>query len=161
MRFVSALLLAVCAAATALAADGIKAGKWEYSAQIQMPNMPKLPPGVQLPPGVSMNGGGMSVTHTTCVDSATPIPADMHSQGSHGAQCKNDNVDVSGGVVHWSMTCTPSNADGMTVHSEGVAHYNGDTMEADIKTVTSGGNMPSQATTEHVTGRYLGACDGK
>ena len=160
MRFVSALVLTVCAAATALAADGIKAGKWEYSVQVQMPNMPKLPPGVQLPPGVSMNGGGVSVTHTTCVDSATPIPADMHSQGQHGGQCKNENVDVSGGVVRWNTTCTPSDG-AVTVHSEGVAHYNGDTMEADIKTMTSGGNIPPQETHEHVTGRYLGACDGK
>lgn len=160
MKLACAIVLVVLTAASAYAADGIKAGKWEYSVQMQMPNMPKLPPGVQLPPGVSMNGGGMSVTHTTCVDSATPIPADSHTQGQHG-QCKNENVDVSGGVVRWNTTCAPSNAGGVTVRSEGEAHYNGDTMEADIKTATTGGNMPVQETKEHITGRYLGACDAK
>ena len=159
MKLACALLLAVAAAGSAYAADGIKAGKWEFSAQVQMPNMPKLPPGVQLPPGVNIGPGGVNVTHTSCVDSATPMPADMH-QSKPNSQCKVAKVDISGGTVRWETACTlPS--DGTTVHSEGVAHYDGDAMTADIKTVVAGPGGAPTATTQHVTGRYLGACDAK
>ena len=78
MKPASAFLLTALAAGSAYAADGIKAGKWEFSAQVQVPNMPKLPPGIQLPPGVNIGAGGVSVTRASCVDSATPMPADMH-----------------------------------------------------------------------------------
>src|SRR5580700_6768232 len=57
------------------AADPIKAGKWEYTVTAQMPNMPQLPPGVKLPPNVQIGagpGGGMTVTHTSCVASGDP-----------------------------------------------------------------------------------------
>ena len=46
MRAVSAVLVLALAAGAAFAADGIKPGKWEFAAQVQVPNMPKLPPGV-------------------------------------------------------------------------------------------------------------------
>ncbi|HML09957.1 MAG TPA: DUF3617 family protein [Stellaceae bacterium] len=159
MRWRSAVVLAALAAGSAYADDAIKAGKWEFSAQVQMPNMPKLPPGVQLPPGVNIGAGGVSVTRTSCVDSATPMPADMHQSGQQHGQCKVAKLDSSGGTVRWESTCLPS--DGTTVHSEGVAHYNGDTMEADMKTVVTSSNGQATETTQHVTGHYLGPCDAK
>lgn len=160
MKLASAMVLTILAAGSAHAADGIKAGKWEFAAQVQMPNMPKLPPGVQLPPGINIGKGGISVTRTSCVDSATPMPADMHQSNQQHGQCKVAKLDSSGGTVRWESTCTQA-SDGSTVHSEGVAHYTGDTMEADVKTaVTSPGNPPN-LTTQHVTGHYLGPCDAK
>jgi hypothetical protein len=58
----SVFALALVAAGAARADDAIKAGKWEYTAQVQMPNMPnmpKLPPGVQLPPNLQMGPNGI------------------------------------------------------------------------------------------------------
>lgn len=160
MKFASAILLVVLAAGSAYAADGIRAGKWEFSAQVQVPNMPKLPPGVQLPPGVNIGPGGVNVKRTSCVDSATPMPADMHQSNQQHGQCKVAKVDISGGTVRWESTCSQA-SDGTTVHSEGVAHYTGDTMEANIKTLVTSPKSPPTETAQHVTGRYLGACDAK
>ena len=157
-----AMVLAACAtvmASAGFAADAIKAGKWEFSAQVQVPNMPKLPPGVTLPPGVNIGSGGVNVTHTSCVTASAPMPADMHPPQEQQGQCKVSKLDSDGGTVRWETTCSPG--DGATVVSEGVAHYNGDTMEATMKTVvTSGGNPPTE-TKQHITGRYLGPCDAK
>ena len=160
MKLASAIVLAMLVAGSAYAADGIKAGKWEFAAQVQMPNMPKLPPGVQLPPGINIGPAGINVTRTSCVDSATPMPADMHQSNQQHGQCKVAKLDSSGGIVRWESTCTQS-SDGTTVHSEGVAHYAGDMMTADVKTVVTGPNHPPNETMQHVTGHYLGPCDAK
>ena len=159
MRLASGIMLAALAIGPAQAADGIKAGTWEFSAQVQVPNMPKLPPGVTLPPGVNIGPGGVNVTRTSCVDAATPMPADMHPPNQQHGQCKVAKLDSSGGTVHWETTC--SQTDGSVIHSDGVAHYAGDTMEATMQTRVSGGTGGTSETTQHVTGRYLGPCDGK
>jgi hypothetical protein len=159
MRLVCAMMLAALAVGSAQAADAIKAGKWEFSAQVQVPNMPKLPPGVTLPPGINLGPGGINVTRTSCVSSGTPIPADLHPPSQQHGQCKVATLDNSGGTVRWETTCTQP--DSSVVHSEGVAHYAGDTMEATLKTRVSGGNAPVSETSQHITGRYMGACDGK
>jgi hypothetical protein len=160
LRFASAILLAALAAGSAYAADGIKAGKWEFSAQVQMLNMPKLPPGVKLPPGINIGPGGVKVTRASCVDSATPMPSDMHQTNQQHGQRKVAKLDSSGGTVRWESTCTQA-SDAMAVHSEGVAHYTGDTMTADVKTVVNSPGGGPNDTTQHVTGHYLGPCDAK
>src|SRR5258708_3257920 len=159
MRLVGAIVLAALAAGSANAADGIKAGKWEFSAQVQMPNMPKIPPGVTLPPGVSIGAGGVNMTRTQCIDSAKPMPEDVHQRNEQHGQCKVAKVDSSGGNVRWETNCTQS--DGTTIHSEGNAHYAGNTMEANVKTRISGGGGPPKETSQHLVGRYLGPCDAK
>jgi hypothetical protein len=162
MRLASAIVLAVVAAGaagTALADDAIRTGKWEFSAQVQLPNMPKLPPGVVLPPGVNIGAGGINVTRTSCVNSATPMPADMHPPSEQHGACKVAKLDSSGGTVNWETTCTQP--DSSVVHSDGVAHYTGDKMEATLKTRVSGGTGGTSETTQHITGRYLGPCDAK
>jgi len=61
MRLANAIAVVALTTCTALAAhadDAIRTGKWEFSAQVQVPNMPKLPPGVTLPPGVNIGAGG-------------------------------------------------------------------------------------------------------
>jgi uncharacterized protein DUF3617 len=151
--------LAVLCTATARAEDAIKAGKWEFSAQVQVPNMPKLPPGVTLPPGVNIGAGGINVTRTSCIDTATPMPADMRPPSQQHGQCKVDKLENSGGNVRWETTC--SQPDGSVLHSEGTAHYAGDKMEATMKTRVSGGTGGMNESSQHITGRYLGACDAK
>ena len=77
MKFASALVAVAVAASAAYGAEIIRAGKWEISAQVQMPNLPKLPPGITLPPGISMGPGGVNVTRTTCLTESKPVPDDI------------------------------------------------------------------------------------
>src|ERR1700727_3723903 len=141
MKPASVMVIAAVAIGSASAAvyadDAIRTGKWEFSAQVQVPNMPKLPPGVTLPPGINIGAGGINVTRTSCVNSATPMPADMHPPSQQHGQCKVAKLSSSGGTVTWETSCTQP--DGSVVHSDGVAHYTGDTMEATLKTRVSGG----------------------
>lgn len=161
MRVAGALVLAAfMMMGPAYAADGIKAGKWEFSAEIQVPKMPKLPPGITLPPNINIGPGGINITRTSCVDSATPTPADLRPPSQQHGQCKVVKLDNNGGTVRWETICTQSD-NGTVVHSEGVAHYAGDTMEATMKTQISGGSSSPSETTQHITGHYLGTCDGK
>ena len=159
MKLAYAITLAALAAGSANAADAIKAGKWEFSAQVQLPNMPKLPPGVTLPPNVNIGPGGINVTRTSCVDATTPTPADMRPPNQQHGQCKVEGLKNDGGTVTWETTC--AQPDGGVAHSTGVAHYTGDTMDATLKTRVSGGTGGTSETTQHLTGRYLGPCDAK
>ena len=148
-------------AASAFAAEGFKPGKWEFSVQIQMPNMPQLPPGVTLPPGMHISpGGGMSVTHTSCLTDANPVPADKPpgQRDTGDVHCKVDKMERKGGDVQWASTCT--SPDG-TMRSEGDAHYRGDTMEANFMAHTTSPGGPPTTVSQHMTGRYIGACDAK
>jgi len=166
LKWVLVALLAILWAGfgAAHAADMVKPGSWEYTTTMQMPNMPPLPPGVQLPPGVHMQSGpgGMTVTSTHCVTVGDPIAGlnQPHGPAGAGMQCSNDRMERNGSTVSWTGTCTMP--DGGTVHSQGTAHYAGDRMEADVKTSTTppqGG--ASTNTSMHVTGRYLGPCNGQ
>ena len=162
MNLASAIAIAALAAWSsemARADDAIRAGKWEFAAQVRVPNMPKLPPGVTLPPGINIGAKGIDVTRTSCVNAAAPTPADMRPPSQQHGQCKLNKLDSSGGAVHWESTCTQ--ADGSVVHSDGVAHYAGNTMEATLRTQISGGSHPMSETSQHITGRYLGPCDAR
>lgn len=130
-------------------ADTVKPGQWEFTSQMQMPGMPKLPPGVQLPPNVQMQQGGMQSTYKTCVDSERAVPSDPRGQ------CKIEHVQRNGATVTWTGICATKQG---TVRSEGVAHYAGDTMEANLTTEVPGANGQAMKTSQHITGHYLGAC---
>jgi Protein of unknown function (DUF3617) len=159
MRLASVIVLAAFAAGSAHAADGVKAGKWEFSAEIQVPKMPKLPPGVTLPSGVQFHSGGLAITRISCVDAAAPIPADLRPPNQQHGQCKVAKLNNNGGTVTWETACPQS--DGSVAHMDGVAHYTGNTMEATMKTRVSGATGGASETTQHITGHYLGPCDGK
>jgi hypothetical protein len=160
MAAVAVLAVAIAPAAPppAQGAEAIRAGKWEFATQVQVSNLPKLPPGVKLPPGINIGPGGIAVTRTTCVDPAAAIPPDLHPPTRQHGQCKVDRLDRDGGTVRWLTTCTTPQG---KVRSEGVAHYRGDRMEATMTThmVAPGGH--AQDSSQHVTGRYLGPCDGR
>ncbi len=142
------LSLLLGAAGAAQAADEIRPGKWEFTTQTQMPNMPpmpQMPPGMSLPPGMSMGAGGaMTMTHTSCVESSKPVP------DNPGHDCKIDKMERNGGTVTWAMTCKSPEG---PVKSDGVAHYNGDKMDATIATRMSG-----QTVSQRITGRHVGPC---
>jgi len=159
-RAIGAMLIAaffLTIGEAAQAADAIKAGNWEFTMVMQVPNLPKLPPGVALP-GIQIGPGGINVVHTSCVTSSQPMPADLRPPNQQHGQCKIEKIERAGGTVKWSTTCaTPQG----TIHSDGVAHYSGDTMEATFATHTSGGNGQPTDSSQHITGRYLGPCDAK
>ena len=130
-------------------ADTVKPGQWEFTSQLQMPGMPHLPPGVPSRPNVQMPQGGMASTYRACVDSDRAVPSDPRGG------CKVEHVQRNGGTVSWTGTCTTAQG---TVRSEGVAHYSGDTMQADLTTQVPGANGQTLKTTQRITGRYVGAC---
>ena len=83
---VAALLFGVAPAA-ARAADAVKAGKWEFTTQMQLP-APQSPIGSQSSPG-----SGQPMTRTACIDAAHPIPVE--------AQCKLDDMRQNGDTITW------------------------------------------------------------
>jgi hypothetical protein len=119
--------------------------------------MPKLPPGVTLPPNLQAGPNGMNVVTSRCITADQAMPDSRPP--SQSSKCTRDKWERDGGTVHWAMTCATQHGD---VHLDGVGHYHGDTMEADVTTTqtvpTSGA---PQTTTMHLTGHYLGPCDAK
>ena len=108
--------------------------------------MPKPPPGVKWSPGINIGPGAVNVTRAFCVDSATAMPGRHVPTNQPHGQCRVAKFDSSGGTVRWESTCTQA-SDATAVHSEGVAHYTGDTMTADVKTVVnSPGGAPYDTT---------------
>jgi hypothetical protein len=140
----------VSLAVPARAADGIKPGRWEFSSQMQMPAMPQLPPGTHLPSGVQLQqGGGMSATHTSCIEPDRAVPTDPRPE------CRIERMQRNGGTVNWTTTCTTAQG---AVHSEGVAQYTGDAMQATLTTHIPQPGGQTMNTAQRITGRYLGAC---
>ena len=139
------MILASASSVPSRAADEIKAGKWQFTTQMQLPGAAQSRPDVQ-----PAAGGNAPMVRTACIDAANPIPAE--------AQCTLDRVDRHGSTVTWAMTCnTPRGP----ILSAGSGRYAGDTMEA---TLTA--RVPSHAgqpvdTPGRISGRYLGPCDAK
>ena len=127
------------------AADEIKAGKWQFTTEMQVPGAAQSPPGVQ-----PAAGSNAPMVRTACIDAANPIPAE--------AQCKLDRVDRHGSVVTWAMTC---NSPRGPILSAGSGRYTGDAMEATLTArVPSPAGQPLD-TPGRISGRYLGPCDVK
>src|SRR5262249_46177287 len=108
-------LVAAALPVAAQAADEIKPGTWEFTAQMQLPGA------VQSAPAGQAAGGNAPMTRTACIDAANPIPAE--------AQCKVDQVDRRGTLVTWAMTC---NSPRGQIHSAGSAGYSGNTMAGTV-----------------------------
>jgi hypothetical protein len=139
------IVLAGASSVPSRAADEIKAGKWQFTTQMQLPGAAQSPPGVQ-----ASAGGNAPMTRTSCIDAANPIPAET--------QCKLNRVDRHGGAVTWAMTC---NSPRGPILSAGSGRYAGDTMEATLTARVPGPNGQPVDTPGRITGRYLGPCDTK
>ena len=138
------VILASASSVPSRAADEIKAGKWQFTTQMQLPGATQ-PPGVQ-----AAAGGNAPMTRTACIDAANPIPAE--------AQCTLDRVDRHGSVVTWAMTC---NSPRGPILSAGSGRYAGDTMEATLTARVPGPNGQPVDTPGRITGHYLAPCDAK
>jgi Protein of unknown function (DUF3617) len=145
-----AALLTGSLSLAARGADEIRAGKWQFTTQMQMPVAAPTQAGTQARPG-----GTPNMTRTACIDASNPVPAETQ-QGN--IQCKVDRVERNGGAVTWSMTC---NSPRGLIQSAGAARYSGDTMEATLTARVPGPNGQTMDTPGRITGRYLGPCDAK
>jgi hypothetical protein len=111
---------------------------------------------VQLPPNIQAGPNGMNVTSSRCITADEAAP-ESRPLGQNG-KCTRDKFERDGGTVTWAMTCESQHG---PVHMEGVGHYHGDSMDADITTKATFGGGPPQTMTTHITGHYLGPCDAK
>ena len=149
----AAMLLALFQAGTVIsasAAETIKPGRWEFTSQMQLPGGAQMPSGTSLPPGVQGRpGGGMSATHTSCINPDQAVPTDPRPE------CRVERMQRSGPTITWSASCTTGQG---TVRSDGVAHYAGNAMEATLTTHVPGHGGAVMDTKQRITGRYLGAC---
>ena len=153
VRTLLLLLLPVgMAVGAARAEDAVKAGKWEFSSQLNLPNTPQLPPGASLPEGAKASAGGASATHSQCVDPEKAVPSDPRRG------CKIEHMQRGGALITWTTTCDSPQG---KVESKGSARYHGNTMEANMNTRLPNGSGGFITTTQHITGRYLGPCDGR
>jgi hypothetical protein len=152
----AAMLLAAFQVGTAMsagAAETIRPGRWEFISQMQMPGGAQLPPGASLPQGVQARpGGGMSATHTSCIDPDKAVPTDPRPE------CRVDRMQRNGATITWSSSCTTAQG---TVRSDGVARYAGNSMDATLTTHVPGQGGAVMDTRQRITGRYLGPCTGR
>jgi hypothetical protein len=152
---VVALLTAGLGARVAGADDQIKAGKWEFT--VQMSGVTKLPRELAQVPGVHVGPSGVTISHTECTRVDSPLPGVARGPAA-GQPCKADKTAVNGGTVRWSWGCATAKA---TVHSEGVLHYHGETVDGEYTFRTSLSGHPPFEKSQSFTGRYLGPCDVK
>lgn len=141
-RILLAALLAGLIPGAARAAEAVKAGKWQFTTQMQ------LPASQSAAGGQSVTGSGQPMTRTACIDAVHPIPVE--------AQCKLDDMRQNGGTVTWAMTCNMPQG---PVHSTGSARYADDTMTATLTARVLGPNGQPADAPGRITGRYLGPCD--
>jgi uncharacterized protein DUF3617 len=134
-------------AATSMAADEIRSGKWQFTTQMQTAGAPQAQ---------ARSGGDTGITLTACIDPANPVPAEAQ-QGN--LQCKRDSVERHGSTVSWSTTCT--GPQGPPIRSAGAARYTGDSMEGTLTTRVIGPNGQPVDNPGRITGHYLGPCGAR
>jgi len=146
------ILFANLCTCAAQADDGVRPGKWVFSAVVSEPRAPL---------GAGLGSNGLALSETQCITSDNPLPpmARRPSTPRYGYQpCKIDQTSVSGNIVSWSMTCAMPQ---IMINVDGVVHYHGVTVEGEY---TVHGIIAGQAPIDRtipVTGLYLGPCDGK
>lgn len=144
----------LCCAGAAGAADSIREGKWEFTTEMEvagMPKMPELPPGVKLPEGMTMStkGNTMRTTVTKCITNQDLVPADEQAKN-----CKVTKMDRRGNTVNWSVVCTEKD---MRMTGDGTATYSGNAMQSKMVMTSQGGGYSTRQEMK-TTGRYLGPC---
>jgi hypothetical protein len=154
MEWLCGLAVVFCCAGVAGAEESVKEGKWEFTSEMQvegMPKMPELPAGMKLPDGmaVSSKGNTMRTTVTKCVTNQDMVPADEKDKN-----CKVTKMERRGNTVNWSVVCTDK--EGKTT-GDGTATYSGNTMRSKMVMNTQSGGYSGKQEVK-TTGRYLGPC---
>jgi hypothetical protein len=148
-RLLLAVITLSVAALPALAQGPRRDGKWEVKAEIEMPNMPNMPAGMQMP----------AFTTTQCITpEEAKDPQKSMPQGGRGGRgavpenCKVSDYKVDGNKVSWSMKCEPP----QEMTGTGEFTYSGDTYTG-VMTMNRGGQMM----TMKYSGKRIGDCDKK
>jgi hypothetical protein len=128
-RIVALGVIAVLALPVAALANHGKAGLWDVTVMMNMPDMPKIPPdqlakmkamGISIP-----NGNAMTVQH--CM-TAAEVAADRPPQMQHNQDCAMQNVHASGGIFSADMVCNGADMKGnghLEVSYDADTHYKG------------------------------------
>ncbi|HUO06104.1 MAG TPA: DUF3617 family protein [Candidatus Binataceae bacterium] len=145
-----AVMFAAGTIASGASAEDLKAGRWEFTAQVTSLVNHLAPREITPPSGVGLDGGGAGGTHILCItpQRMIPQPASTH-------HCTFDRFEHTGGTVIWATTCTT--ADSQTKIS-GKAVYNGTKMAGTMVIHGSGKGGYSLDMTQRITGKYLGPC---
>jgi hypothetical protein len=136
-RHVALLALVCLLAVPTFAADLAKAGRWETTAQMEMPGMP-----IKMPPQ----------TFVTCLTEEQAKNAEnlVPKSGDKRGGCTYTDVKVEGSTVSWKMNCEKQ---GMT--GAGTITYSGDSYDGSVQMKMGDRDMSMK-----YTGKYKGACDG-
>jgi len=134
--YTAGFLLTAVLSAAAAADDTIKEGKWT----VTVVNTSKGLPQASVP---------QTITSTSCVTNANPIPNNKTMQG-----CTPPQIKKSGNMIDYSMSCDKPS---FKMTSNGHVSYTGDAMEGTSKTTVTVGTNTIDTTTQ-ITGKYLGPC---
>ena len=141
MKATSVVVGALVIGATALGAQSpMRAGRWEITMQMQMPNMP-----VQMPETKTTQ----CVTPEQLKDPANALPRGPQAGRGASQDCKVSDYKVSGNTVTWRMAC--STPQPMTSTGEM-------TFVDDSSTGTMKMNMPQGDMSMKLTGKRVGDC---
>ncbi|HWA92299.1 MAG TPA: DUF3617 domain-containing protein [Rhizomicrobium sp.] len=125
------VLSAVLLPLPALAAHG-KAGLWEVTTTMNMPNMAaQIPPaqlaqmrahGIKLPTGNTITATHCMTAQEVAMDKPPPMP------NRHGENCKMQNMKVAGQAMSADMVCSGANMQGtghFQIAYDSSEHYSG------------------------------------
>lgn len=135
LRFLALCICVLAVASTGFAADAkspVKAGKWEFSMQMEIPGLPmKMPP--------------IKVVHcVTEEDAKSAIPQDQKNK-----DCKLGDYKVDGNTVTWTIDCPKQKMTG-----NGEITYTDNAMDGKMVMKSEG-----QEFTTTYSGKYLGSCE--
>jgi hypothetical protein len=152
------VVIAACAAAAAATAQAgpfdqfrgkMKAGNYEYKMQMDMGEMPGLPPGM----------GKQNMTFQHCV-TQEDIDKGALGRGRDGKapeNCEIKNMSVSGNTATYSMECKAQDRR-PAMKADNRITFRSDGYDMDMKmAMDQGGRMMNM--TQHFEGRYLGPCN--
>ena len=111
----------------------MKEGLWEITTNVEMPGMP-----MSMPP----------VTNTQCLKKNALIP----QSGQPGQECQFKNLKIMGNTITYEIDCTTQNG---KMIGHGKITYNGTSMEGEMVTTISQGNMKM---IQKISGHYVGKC---
>jgi Protein of unknown function (DUF3617) len=132
---VVALAVAVTAVSVTAQNSPMRAGRWEVTIQMEMPNMPVAMPAMK------------NVRCVTQQEIDSPNKG-LPSGSKNPNDCKVSDYKVSGNTVTWAMACT-----GPTMTGTGELRFTGDAYEGAMKMM-----MEQQQMTMKMSGKRLGDC---
>jgi hypothetical protein len=131
------------AAVTISAQNPMRAGQWEVTVQVQMPNLP-----VQMP---EMKFSQCITPEQLAKVPTAGLPNPTAPGGGDNENCKITDYDVSGSTVTWKMACTGD----QQMTGSGQMTFDGDSYGGTMNMTMPQGEMAAK-----LAGKRLGDCKG-